>query len=331
MLAAVFVVLSPFVTRRWRSLGIGTFVVVVVLRLVTSVDLPRDAVPLARAGRDGRRAGPLPLRPARRTSDRRRGPRGAAIRRARRRGSSTPRMWTLGDRRRTSGPSPTARDCSRRCSAPRSGRPTSCSACTDTSVPQPGRRTAVLLVAAERRARGVRRAAARDVGILTPRHAGGRYRRRRLLPARVRPHRRARSSISSTATASTTRSCNTHWQQVALLRKHRIAHRDLRLANVVVDDANQPWIIDFGFAEVAASDALLDADIAQVSQLAVGARRRRATVDAGIAVLGPEPFAAALPRLQMGALSGATQTALRHHPACSQLQQRSRRAPASPR
>ena len=40
MLAAVFVVLSPFVTRRWRSLGIGTFVLVIALRLVTSVDLP---------------------------------------------------------------------------------------------------------------------------------------------------------------------------------------------------------------------------------------------------------------------------------------------------
>ena len=112
------------------------------------------------------------------------------------------------------------------------------------------------------------------------------------------------------------------WQQVALLRKHRIAHRDLRLANVVVDDENQPWIIDFGFAEVAASDALLDADIAQVSSSLSVLAGVDATIDAGIAVLGPEPFAAALPRLQMGALSGATQTALRHHSGLlAQLQQ----------
>ena len=54
------------------------------------------------------------------------------------------------------------------------------------------------------------------------------------------------------------------WDQVALLRGHRTAHRDLRRANVFVQDDGVPWLIDFGFSEVAVADGLLDADVAQM-------------------------------------------------------------------
>jgi undecaprenyl-diphosphatase len=102
------------------------------------------------------------------------------------------------------------------------------------------------------------------------------------------------------------------WEQVAVLRRHSVAHRDLRRANILLDDTGRPWLIDFGFSEVAASPALLDADVAQLLvalALDVGVDP---AVDAAIDQLGPEAVAAALPRLQPNSLSGATRDALKH-------------------
>lgn len=103
------------------------------------------------------------------------------------------------------------------------------------------------------------------------------------------------------------------WEQVATLRRARIAHRDLRRANVFMTDHGQPMIIDFGFGEVSASDELLNQDVAQLilsMAVDVGAER---SVAAALSVLGPEAVADAAPRMQAPALSGATQSALRHH------------------
>ena len=101
------------------------------------------------------------------------------------------------------------------------------------------------------------------------------------------------------------------WGQIAELRAHRIAHRDLRRANVFVGDDQVPWIIDFGFSEVAVPDTILDADVAQMlASLAVVVGAERA-VAAAIDVLGPDAVGSALPRLQSKALSGATQDSLK--------------------
>jgi len=106
---------------------------------------------------------------------------------------------------------------------------------------------------------------------------------------------------------------NRIWAQVELLRRHRIAHRDLRRANVFVGDDAVPWMIDFGFSEVAVPDEILDADVAQLLvSLGVVVGAERAVVSA-VDVLGPEAVGDALPRLQTKALSGATQTALKAH------------------
>ncbi len=103
------------------------------------------------------------------------------------------------------------------------------------------------------------------------------------------------------------------WDQVAILRSHRIAHRDLRRANVFVQEDGEPWLIDFGFSEVAVDDEILDADTAQLlCSLAVAAGAER-TVGAAVAAIGPDAVGAALPRLQMTALSGATQASLKEH------------------
>ena len=100
------------------------------------------------------------------------------------------------------------------------------------------------------------------------------------------------------------------WRQVARLRRERIAHRDLRLANVFLDPDDDVWLIDFGFAELAASDAMLDEDAAELlssTYTKVGAER---AVAAAVAVLGPDPVAAALRYLQPAALSTATRKAV---------------------
>jgi uncharacterized membrane protein YbhN (UPF0104 family)/membrane-associated phospholipid phosphatase len=52
------------------------------------------------------------------------------------------------------------------------------------------------------------------------------------------------------------------WRQVASLRTARIAHRDLEPDSVMVDKHGQVWLVDFDRAEAAASQPLLDRDLA---------------------------------------------------------------------
>lgn len=104
------------------------------------------------------------------------------------------------------------------------------------------------------------------------------------------------------------------WEQLALLRRHRIAHRDLRLANVFLDDAGAVWIIDFGFAELSASDTLLANDLAELlasSSTQVGPERALA---AGRAAVGQDALVTAIARLELPMLSGATRTAMKASP-----------------
>jgi tRNA A-37 threonylcarbamoyl transferase component Bud32 len=104
------------------------------------------------------------------------------------------------------------------------------------------------------------------------------------------------------------------WSLVGELRRHRISHRDLRLANVFLDDGDHVWLIDFGFSEVAASDLLLATDVAELlasSSLCVGAQRATASA---VSMVAPATLAQALDRLHPWALSGATRTELKGRP-----------------
>lgn len=101
------------------------------------------------------------------------------------------------------------------------------------------------------------------------------------------------------------------WRQIRILREHRIAHRDLRRANVFAGADGTPWLIDFGFSEVAVDDNLLDADVAQMLASFVVVAGAERTVRAAVDVLGPDAVGASPHRLQIGALSGATQSALK--------------------
>ena len=110
------------------------------------------------------------------------------------------------------------------------------------------------------------------------------------------------------------------WQSVALMRRRRVAHRDLRLANVLLAPDGQPWLIDFGFAEIAATNPMLDTDVAELlssTALKVGVAR---AVDAAIAVIGKAAVASAAPRIQPLALSTATRKSLTaRKPLCDEL------------
>jgi undecaprenyl-diphosphatase len=104
------------------------------------------------------------------------------------------------------------------------------------------------------------------------------------------------------------------WEQVSLLHRRGIAHRDLRLANVFRDDTGAVWLIDFGFSEAAASSLLLDTDRTElVASTATRTGARRA-----VAVASGHLDAAELDRvrdrLRTWALSGATRTALKADP-----------------
>jgi undecaprenyl-diphosphatase len=104
------------------------------------------------------------------------------------------------------------------------------------------------------------------------------------------------------------------WGQIETLRYFRIAHRDLRLANLFLGADGVVALIDFGFSELAASDLLLRTDIAELlASLSVAVGQDRALA-AAVRALGPEPIADAADRLKPGALSGATRTAYKQRP-----------------
>src|SRR5207249_4390750 len=85
-------------------------------------------------------------------------------------------------------------------------------------------------------------------------------------------------------------------------------------ANVIVSDDGEPWLTGFAFSEIAASDALLDADVAQfLAALAVVVGAARAVASA-IGSLGREAVGKSLPRLQRNALTGPTRDALKAGP-----------------
>lgn len=96
------------------------------------------------------------------------------------------------------------------------------------------------------------------------------------------------------------------WEQIALLRHAGIAHRDLRAANIFVDREGLPWLVDWSFAETAATDRLLDIDVSELlaaTACLVGTRR---ALGAAIGALGPATVAASARLLQPLSLSAGT-------------------------
>ncbi|MEV4945219.1 lysylphosphatidylglycerol synthase domain-containing protein [Streptomyces sp. NPDC053755] len=101
------------------------------------------------------------------------------------------------------------------------------------------------------------------------------------------------------------------WRQVRALQSRRIAHRRLAGDAILVDRSGNVILTDLRGGEIAAGDLVLRMDIAQLLTtlgLRVGAER---TVDAAVAILGPDAIADCLPLLQPIALSRSTRATLR--------------------
>ena len=104
------------------------------------------------------------------------------------------------------------------------------------------------------------------------------------------------------------------WSQVGLLHTHRLAHRDLVRANVLVDPDGAPWLVDFGNAEQGADDTTLAVDVAELlASLACVVGADRAARPA-LSQLGAAAVREAMPALEPLALSPATRHELRAHP-----------------
>ena len=103
------------------------------------------------------------------------------------------------------------------------------------------------------------------------------------------------------------------WAEVDRLHRAGIAHRSLRAANVMVDGDLLPWLTDFSFSELSATQRQKDLDVAELlASLAVLAGADRA-VSSAAAVIGARQLAAAVPLLQPLALSAATRHAIARH------------------
>jgi undecaprenyl-diphosphatase len=100
------------------------------------------------------------------------------------------------------------------------------------------------------------------------------------------------------------------WAEVARLHGAKIAHRSLRANNIVIDRAGRPWLTDFSFAELAATQRQLALDAAELlASLAAIAGADRAVASAA-GVINSDDLAAAVPLLQPLALSAGTRRAV---------------------
>jgi glycosyltransferase 2 family protein len=103
------------------------------------------------------------------------------------------------------------------------------------------------------------------------------------------------------------------WAEVDRLHRAGIAHRALRAANVMVVGAGQPWLTDFSFSDLAATQRQKDIDLAELMASVatlVGADR---AVSGAVAAIGARGAAAAAPLLQPLALSAATRHGIAEH------------------
>ena len=100
------------------------------------------------------------------------------------------------------------------------------------------------------------------------------------------------------------------WAEVDRLHRAGVAHRSLRAANVMVEGDVLPWLTDFSFSELVATQRQKDLDIAELlASLATMVGAERAVASAA-SVLGAEALAPAVPLLQPPALSATTRHAI---------------------
>jgi uncharacterized protein (TIRG00374 family) len=96
------------------------------------------------------------------------------------------------------------------------------------------------------------------------------------------------------------------WRSVAVLQKHKLAHRLLRTDNVLVDNDERAWLVGLSLAELGATSRQLATDVAELLvSLSVQVGPDRA-VSSAVAGLGAPALERAAPYVQALAVSGTT-------------------------
>jgi glycosyltransferase 2 family protein len=96
------------------------------------------------------------------------------------------------------------------------------------------------------------------------------------------------------------------WLEVSRLHRARIAHRSLHVGNVMVGGDGHPRLVDFSFAEVAATDRQTAIDTAELVASLAGRIGPDRAVGSALPAIGRDGVAAAVPLLQPLALSAST-------------------------
>jgi len=96
------------------------------------------------------------------------------------------------------------------------------------------------------------------------------------------------------------------WLQVGRLHQARIAHRSLHAGNIMVGKDGCPWLVDFSFAELAATGRQLAIDTAELLTSLAGRIGPDRAVGSAVPAIGRDGVAAAVPLLQPLALSAST-------------------------
>jgi uncharacterized membrane protein YbhN (UPF0104 family) len=96
------------------------------------------------------------------------------------------------------------------------------------------------------------------------------------------------------------------WCEVGRLHQARIAHRSLHGSNVMIGQNGAALLVDFSFAELAASSRQRAIDVAELLTSLAGRIGPDRAVATAVATIGAEGVAAAVPLLQPLALSAGT-------------------------
>jgi len=103
----------------------------------------------------------------------------------------------------------------------------------------------------------------------------------------------------------------TLWHEVGRLHQARIAHRSLHGANIMISQNGCPRLVDFSFAELAATSRQRAIDVAELLTSLAGRIGPDRAVATAAAAIGADGVATAVPLLQPLALSAGTRRAIK--------------------
>jgi glycosyltransferase 2 family protein len=101
------------------------------------------------------------------------------------------------------------------------------------------------------------------------------------------------------------------WLEVSRLHQARIAHRSLHDGNIMVGEDGRPRLVDFSFAELAATGRQRAIDVAELLASLAGRIGPDRAVGSALPAIGRDGVASAVPLLQPLALSASTRRAIK--------------------